>query len=112
MLIMRRQILNEFGAWISLDDENAHTAIRDYGLKSTDESLRKLAKQLGPFIGESTTNEAEPEKPTAEAHYYRGVVVPEEHAPAQQAKPEQPEAPVKPNKPVKKRYYRGQVIKS
>jgi len=94
MLIMRRQILNEFGAWISLDDENAHTAIRDYGLKSKDQSLRKLAKQLGPLIGESTNDEAEHEKP--------------------KAKTEQPEAvpATNPNKTAKKRIYRGQVIKS
>ncbi|NJN48053.1 MAG: hypothetical protein HC808_18020 [Candidatus Competibacteraceae bacterium] len=88
MLIMRRQILSEFGAWISLDDENAAMAIRDYGLQSKDESLRKMAIQIGPLIGESPTNEPEHMKPTGEKHYYRGTLMHEEHESSQHAQPE------------------------
>jgi hypothetical protein len=117
MLIMRRRILSEFGEWISVDDENAPTAIRDYGLKSKDESLRKMANQLGLLIGQSPTAEPETLTLTKELHYYRGTLVHKDE-PARQATDDKPKVQAqtkpaaKPKEPAKRRFYRGQVIKS
>ncbi|MCP5420655.1 MAG: hypothetical protein H6970_12345 [Gammaproteobacteria bacterium] len=78
LLTMRRRVHREFSVFVSLEDDRACEIICDYGYKSTDNVLRKMAKEVSQTLAKVAQQEIEVTAATEETRFYRGMPVSKE----------------------------------